>query len=62
MSWEKNSVKITVMGSVVSLPNPYVENLTLVLQNVTVFGDRVFKDVIRLRLWVIANPIGLVSL
>ena len=29
--------------------NPYVEVLTLVLENVTVFGDRTFKEVIKMR-------------
>lgn len=38
---------ITARGHTVSPPNSYVEVLVLVPLNVTVFGDRVFKEVIK---------------
>lgn len=31
-----------------SLPNSYIEALSLVPSNVTIFGDRVFKEAIKL--------------
>lgn len=37
----------TVMEQTVSPPNSYVEILTIVPQNVTVFGERDFKEIIK---------------
>lgn len=41
------------MGLVVFPPNSYVEALTPVPKNVTIFGEKVFKDLIKVKEWVI---------
>lgn len=40
---------ITVRGHTVLPPNSYVEVLILVPPNVTIFGDRVFKEVLNVK-------------